>query len=71
MRLFQSTGNVKIGYSDDDGLNKLQVDGKISCVNIIPTLTTYANDASADADTSLPNGAFYKLTGSRIVYQKP
>lgn len=31
----------------------------------------YANDAAADADTNLPTGAFYKITGSRITYQKP
>jgi len=39
--------------------------------NVIPTLTTYATDAAADADSSLPSGAFYKLTGLRTVMQKP
>jgi len=71
MRLFQTTGNVKIGNSEDDGANKLQVDGKISCTNILTNLTTYATDALADADTNLPNGAFYKLTGLRTIFQKP
>jgi hypothetical protein len=35
------------------------------------TLTEYANDAAADADSDLPSGAFYKVTGDRAVYQKP
>lgn len=39
--------------------------------NIIPTLTTYATDAAADADSALPSGGFYKLTGLRTVFQKP
>jgi hypothetical protein len=39
--------------------------------NIIPTLSFYANDAAADADTALPSGAFYKITGGRQIFQKP
>ena len=35
------------------------------------TPPVYANDAAADADTNLPSKAYYKLTGSRILYQKP
>ena len=31
----------------------------------------YANDAAADADTNLPSGAHYKITGSRQLFQKP
>lgn len=31
----------------------------------------YANDAAADSDATLLSGQFYKLTGSRVVYQKP
>ena len=38
---------------------------------LAPLLTTYANDAAADADATLSSGGLYKLTGSRIVYQKP
>jgi hypothetical protein len=34
-------------------------------------LKTYANDAAADADTSLISKSFYKITGSRALYQKP
>jgi hypothetical protein len=34
-------------------------------------LPSYATDAAADADAALPSGAFYKLTGSRAIYQKP
>ena len=39
--------------------------------NLISTLSFYANDAAADADSTLPSGAFYKITGSRAVFQKP
>ena len=34
-------------------------------------LPVYADDSAADADTSLPSGAFYKVSSSRAVYQKP
>ncbi len=34
-------------------------------------IKSYATDAAADADTTLPKGAFYKLNGSRALYQKP
>jgi len=34
-------------------------------------LPVYANDAAADADITLPSGGFYRVTGSRIVYEKP
>lgn len=37
---------------------------------ITPTLPEYINDAAADADGSLPSGAFYKIIGDRVVYQK-
>jgi len=33
--------------------------------------TTYANDAAADADTNLPSGSFYMITGARTLYRKP
>jgi hypothetical protein len=36
--------------------------------NAVPS---YADDAAADADSALPSGGFYKITGSRVVYQKP
>ncbi|WP_281225359.1 hypothetical protein [Flavobacterium aquiphilum] len=35
------------------------------------TPPVYANDAAADADVNLPSGAYYKVTGSRVLYQKP
>ena len=35
------------------------------------TLTSYLTDALADADTALVSGAFYQLTGSRVIYRKP
>lgn len=34
-------------------------------------LSSYANDAAADADAALPSGGFYKITGSRAIFQKP
>ena len=47
-------------------LGDLNITGKLKAA-----LPTYANDAAADADTTLLSGQFYKLTGSRVVYQKP
>lgn len=38
---------------------------------VSPPLTSYANDAAADADTSLLSGGFYLITGGRTVFQKP
>ena len=34
-------------------------------------LSSYVNDAAADADTGLPSGGLYKLNASRAIYQKP
>lgn len=34
-------------------------------------MPVYANDAAADADSNLPSGAVYMLTGSRVLYRKP
>jgi hypothetical protein len=39
--------------------------------NLISKSNIYADDATADADAALPSGSFYKITGSRAVYQKP
>lgn len=49
-----------------DNGNTLNVMGRISA-----DLPVYATDAAADADVLLPSRSFYKLTGSRAVYQKP
>jgi hypothetical protein len=43
------------------GLNGVEMEG----------LKTYANDAAADADTSLRTYGLYKLIGDRTIYQKP
>ena len=64
-------GNVQLGrvatpdVPADNG-NALNVMGRLSA-----TLPAYANDAAADADATLPSRSFYKITGSRAVYQKP
>ena len=47
------------GYFDENGY--------FICLNI----PSYANDSAADADTNLPSGSHYKITGSRQLYQKP
>lgn len=44
----------------------LTVNGAIETI-----LPTYASNAAADADTSLPVGGLYQLTGDRTVYRKP
>jgi hypothetical protein len=38
---------------------------------VLLAVPTYANDAAADADSNLPSGAYYKLTGNRTTFQKP
>lgn len=38
---------------------------------IMPNLTSYANDAAAAADTDLPSGGFYLITGSTAIHAKP
>lgn len=43
------------------------IDGKIA----MPSIPVFADDATADADTALISGSFYRITGSRVVYQKP
>lgn len=42
-------------------------DGKIA----MPLIPFYTDDAAADADTALVSGSFYRITGSRVLYQKP
>jgi len=39
--------------------------------HIYISIPIYANDAAADADTNLPQGASYKLTGNRTIFHKP
>lgn len=39
--------------------------------HIYVSIPSYANDAAADADTNLPSGASYKLTGNRTIFHKP
>jgi hypothetical protein len=36
-----------------------------------PTIPEYANDAAADADSALPSGFLYRVTGNRAVFRKP
>lgn len=40
-------------------------------IMILPNLTVYANDAAAAADTDLPSGGFYLITGSTVLHVKP
>jgi len=44
----------------------LKTDGAIETI-----LPIYATNVAADADTSLPVGGLYQLTGDRTVYRKP
>ena len=37
----------------------------------LDTVRDYADDAAADADTTLASGGLYTITGSRAVYRKP
>lgn len=38
---------------------------------IMMDLPVYPDDATADADATLPSGGFYRITGDRTVYTKP
>lgn len=53
--------------SSASNLNLLSATGKYKFSN----LPSYGSDALADADTDLPSGGFYKITGSRVISQKP
>lgn len=57
----------KIYIGTRTGQEKIEMWGKVTLNN----LPVYASDAAADADTSLPNGALYRLSSGRAVYQKP
>lgn len=48
-----------------------QLVAKFSGGVVLSPLPSYATDAAADADATLPSGSLYKLTGSRAVFQKP
>lgn len=67
-----SSGNILINTTTDNGVDKLQVSGSgLFTEKLKANCPIYANDAAADADATLLSGQFYKLTGSRAVYQKP
>ena len=59
-------GRILLGTSTDNGVDALQVNGT---ANIL--INSYSDDAAADADTNLKSKTLYKITGSRVVYQKP
>lgn len=67
-------GTIPAWY-DDGGSNAAswEVVGLASSTRLRTSvsLPTYANDAAADADSALLTKEFYKITGSRAVYQKP
>lgn len=65
-----ATATDKIVMTSTDGTLKSGDMGTILGA-ISVNLKVYANDAAADADSTLPSGALYKVTGSRAVYQKP
>jgi hypothetical protein len=70
----ESTSNaINIRVKDSFGDNTVEISPTATTLNnpLVYPLTSYADDAAADADTDLPSGSFYKITGSRAVYQKP
>lgn len=54
------------------GVEKLRIDTSAATfsVKLKALCPIYANEASATADATLLSGQFYKITGSKIVYQK-
>jgi hypothetical protein len=77
--LVSGSNNVLIGFNANlpsttgsnqlSIMNKIYIDGNGNFV--FKNVKSYASDAAADADTTLPSQAFYKITGSRVLYQKP
>ncbi|URM37131.1 beta strand repeat-containing protein [Flavobacterium anhuiense] len=49
-------------------VNKMQI---TSSGDLVITARIFANDAAADADTTLPSGGLYRVTGSRTAFIKP
>ena len=79
--LIQNTSgsyNIAIGYNTNNisasASNQLNIGNWIKADNgkvSMPYIPIYVDDAAADADTTLVSGSFYRITGSRVVYQKP
>lgn len=65
--LNKNTGDGGIIKVDPTGLITLDGNNNI----YVTGFPEYADDAAADADTNLPIGCLYKLTGDRAIYQKP
>lgn len=54
-----------------DSLNRANALTVYKSGYIVPTIPSYADDAAADADSDLPSGALYRVSGNRAVYRKP
>jgi len=68
----QRPTNVIVGYKYYDTTIGRDViwTGSVWLESLVSKVNIYANDAAADADSTLPIGAYYTLTGSRVTYQK-
>lgn len=72
----QSSGQILIapntvrirGENSSGNIVEVDVTGKTVKLTNIPN---YANDAAADADSNLPAGGLYTVTGSRALQKKP
>ena len=62
-----TNGAIVLGSLLTGTINNVVYVNKIAVVN----LPSYATDAAADADTTLPSGGLYKLNSGRAVYEKP
>ena len=56
VQIYSKTGQLILGITKEGALR-------------MEALTTYADDAAADADTDLTSKCLYKVTGDRTVYQ--
>ncbi|MFY1047173.1 hypothetical protein [Chryseobacterium sp. GP-SGM7] len=79
-KLVVGSGNVQIinlpsiSGATSDKIVVADTGGVLRTINfsqLTQAIPQYANDAAADADSGLPSGGFYKITGNRAVYQKP
>lgn len=63
---FNGTNLIEFRNSSGTTIIRLTTQGRI-----VANLPTYVDDATADADVTLPSGSLYLITGDRAVYTKP
>ena len=68
--IYVNNGGLGLGLNGRNGLNDDIFINNNGYVKMGAT-PIYASDGLADADSNLPSGGLYKLTGNRTIFQKP